>query len=140
MLTGSSVLHVNQDIEITSTLLMYRSLLVVKEWRELKDKYLFNDISLAEFNAKRKEQVKECQGLLTYIGNPLYTTVATRKLDYPSRTRQSLITAFFNYVDVLVRINKVELAIEICDYVILYGPSNFKPQFESKKKWLATLS
>ena len=136
---GHVDLHEDQDIEITSTLLMYRSLMVVKEWRELKDKNLFNDISMTEYKTKRSEQLKECQGLLTYIGNPLYTTVATRKLDYPSRTRQSLITAFFNYIDVLVRINKVDLAIEICDYVILYGPNNFKPQFAAKRSWLATL-
>lgn len=132
--------HDNQDIEIASTLLMYRSLMVLKAWRELKDKNQFNDIPLAEFKEKRIEQVKECNTLLTYIGNPLYTNVARRKLDYPSGTRQSLITAFFNYIDVLVRINKVELAVEICEYVILYGPNNFKPQFESKKAWLVSLN
>lgn len=137
---GHVDLHVNQDIEIASTLLMYRSLMVLKEWRELKDKNQFNEIALTEYRSKRKEQIKECQGLLTYIGNPLYTTVAVRKLDFPSRTRQSLITAFFNYVDVLVRIDKRDLAIEICDYVILYGPKNFKAQFNTKRDWLASLT
>lgn len=137
---GKINFHDNQDLEIAGTLLMYRSLIVLKEWRELKDKNQFNEISLAEYREKRAEQVKECQSLLTYIGNPLYTHVATRKLDYPSGTRQSLITAFFNYVDVLVRIQKIDLAKEICDYVILYGPNNFKPQFESKRNWLVSLN
>lgn len=136
---GRADLHVNLDIEITSTLLMYKSLMVLKDWRELKDKNQFNDIPFTDYRIRRDEQIKECQSLLTYIGNPLYVAVASRKLDFPSGTRQSLITAFFNYVDVLVRINKNDLAVEICDYVILYGPKNFKTQFESKRNWLASL-
>jgi hypothetical protein len=136
---GQVDFHDNLDIEIASTLLMYRSIIVLKEWRELKDKNQFNEISYSEYRNIREEQIKECKGLLTYIGNPLYSNVAQRKLDFPSGTRQSLITAFFNYVDVLLRINKKDLAIEICDYVILYGPKNFVPQFESKRNWMKSI-
>lgn len=131
--------HLNQDIEIASTLLMYRSLMVLRAWRELKDENQFSDISPQEFRTRRSEQIKQCQSILTYIGNPLYVNVAKHKLEYPSGTRQSLITAFFNYVDVLVRIKKIDLAIEICDYVISYGPQNFRAQFNSKKTWLETI-
>ena len=136
---GKVDFHNNQDIEITSTLLMYRSITILKAWRELKDLYEFNEISFVDFKAKRIEQKKECQSLMTHIGNPLYSNVARRKLDFPSGTRQSLITAFFNYIDILVRINKKNLAIEICDYVITYGPKNFVPQFDSKKNWMRSM-
>lgn len=138
---GRADFHKREDLEITSTLLMYRSIMVVKAWRELKEKLEFNEISYTDFRSKREEQVKECQGLLMYIGNPLYNYISKKKLtDFSSGTRQSLITAFFNYVDVLVRIQKIDLAKEICDYVILYGPNNFKPQFESKRNWLVSLN
>jgi hypothetical protein len=138
---GRADFHKREDLEITSTLLMYRSIMVVKAWRELKEKLEFNEISYTVFRSKREEQVKECQGLLMYIGNPLYNYISKKKLtDFSSGTRQSLITAFFNYVDVLVRIQKIDLAKEICDYVILYGPNNFKPQFESKRNWLVSLN
>lgn len=137
---GKVDFHKREDLEITSTLLMYRSIMVVKAWRELKDKLVFNDISYTEYRSKREEQIKECQSLLTYIGNPLYLQISKKKLtDFHSNTRQSLITAFFNYVDVLVRIKKTDLAIEICDYVILTGPKNFQPQFDSKKNWLISI-
>lgn len=129
-----------QDIEISATLLMYRSLMVIKDWRELKDKFQFNEISFSDFKSKRDDQKKECQSLLTYIGNPLYIKVSRNKLtDFPSSTRQSLITAFFNYIDVLVRIDKKKLALEVCEYVITCGPRNFIPQFESKRSWLISL-
>lgn len=133
--------HSNIDIEITSTLLMFRSLMVIKEWRELKDKNHFNEIPLTEFKLQREEQIKECHSLLTYIGNPLYINVSKKKLiDFPSGTRQSLITAFINYTDVLTRIQKKELAMEICDYVIATGPNNFKTQFSAKKAWLISIT
>lgn len=130
----------NLDIEIASTLLMYRSLLVIKEWRELKDKNKFNEISLPEFKIKRENQIKECHSLLMYMGNPLYTSISKKKIiDYPSSTRQSLITCFFNYIDVLIRIKKKDLAIEICEYVISTGPNNFIAQFISKKSWIISI-
>ena len=137
---GRTDFHKREDLEITSTLLMYRSIMVIKLWRELKDRQAFNEISPSEFRAKRSEQIKECDSLLMYIGNPLYTYVSRKKLTdfYPS-TKQSLITAFFNYIDVLVRIKKLDLAKEICDYVIMTGPKNFQPQFNSKKIWLESL-
>lgn len=132
---------VKEDIEISSTLLMYSSINLVKDWRDLKSKIDFNEISYAEFRAKRNVQIKECQSLLTHIGNPLYTNISRKKLtEFSSNTRQSLITAFFNYTDVLVRINKKDLAMEICDYVISTGPNNFKAQFSSKRSWLSSLS
>lgn len=137
---GKVNFHNNFDIELTATLLMYRSLMVIKAWRELKDKLQFNDISYSDFKARREEQKKECQSLLNYIGNPLYIKVSRSKLtDFSSSTRQSLITAFFNYVDVLVRIDKKRLALEICEYVITCGPKNFIPQFESKRSWLLSI-
>lgn len=137
---GKVDFHNNLDIEISSTLLMYRSLMVIKAWRELKDKQQFNEISFSEFRLRRDDQKKECQSLLTYIGNPLYIKVSRTKLiDFPSSTRQSLITAFFNYIDVLVRIDKKRLALEICEYVITCGPKNFIPQFESKRSWLMSI-
>ena len=76
-----------------------------------------------------------------YIGNPLYTNVSKKKLTEfnTGSTKQSLITAFFNYIDVLVRIKKYDLAEEICEYVILTGPKNFQQQFSSKKNWLKSL-
>lgn len=137
---GHADFHKIEDLEITSTLLMYRSIMVIKAWRELKDKMDFNEIPYSDFRTKREEQIKECQSLLMYIGNPLYLYVSKMKLtELSSRTKQSLITAFFNYVDVLVRIKKIDLAIEICDYVIMTGPKNFQSQFNSKKNWLTTI-
>ena len=137
---GKVDFHNELDIEISATLLMYRSLMVIKDWRALKDKLQFNEISYSDFRIKRDEQKKECQSLLNYIGNPLYNNVSKIKLvDYKSSTRQSVITAFFNYIDVLVRIDKKKIALEICEYVITCGPRNFIPQFESKRSWLVSL-
>ncbi len=136
---GKVDFHKEKDLEVASTLLMYSSIMILKLWRELKDKHNFNEISFAEFRSELVEQKKKCQSLLTYIGNPLYINVSQKKLtEFSSGTRQSLITAFFNYIDVLVRINKKELAIEICDFVISTGPTNFKSQFSSKRIWLLT--
>lgn len=138
---GKVNFHINEDIEIASTLLMYRSIVVVKAWRELKDKLDFNEIPYSEYSTIREEQKKECKSLLNHIGNPLYSNLSGTKLtEFRSGTCQSLITAFYNYIDVLVRINKFEIAKEICDYVVSTGPNNFRRQFNSKKAWLITIS
>ena len=64
----------------------------------------------------------------------------TKLTEFRSNTCQSLITAFYTYIDVLVRINKHEIAKEICDYVVSTGPNNFQYQFNSKKAWLISIS
>ncbi len=128
------------DIEIASTLLMYRSIIVIKLWRELKDQWTFGEVSRSVYLTKREEQIKECNSLLIYIGNPLYSNIYQKKLtDFCPSSRQCLITAFFNYVDILVRIKKFKLAKEICDYVILTGPMNFQAQFSSKREWISSI-
>ncbi len=128
------------DIEIASTLLMYRSIMVIKLWRELKDQWTFGEVSRSVYLTKREEQIKECNSLLTYIGNPLYLNIYQKKLtDFCPSSRQCLITAFFNYVDILVRIKKFKLAKEICDYVIQTGPKNFQTQFSSKREWINSI-
>ena len=119
---------------------MYRSIMVIKLWRELKDQWTFGEVSRSVYLTKREEQIKECNSLLTYIGNPLYLNIYQKKLtDFCPSSRQCLITAFFNYVDILVRIKKFKLAKEICDYVIQTGPKNFQTQFSSKREWINSI-
>lgn len=39
-------------------------------------------------------------------------------------------------MEVLVRLQKVDLALKICDYVLYCAPKNFHSQFKKKQEWI----
>jgi len=132
--------HNEYDIEIQSVLLMYRSLNILTQWRELKDKMYYNEIQYSDYEIARRNQINECKSIDSHIGQPLYRLVVKHKLnEFKTSTRQSIITAFNSYVDILVRLRKIDLAIEICNYIINCGPQNFILQFESKRNWIKSI-
>lgn len=125
------------DLKIVATLLMYRSIMVISEWRQLKDQMYFKEIGLSEYQSKRKEQKRVCREIHKNIGLPLYKHLNKRKLEVKKgEASQYVFTAFYNYIEVLIRINEYNLALSICDQVIGNAPRHFKTQFLKKKIWI----
>lgn len=128
------------DLKIVATLLMYKSLFIVSEWRALKNQIYFNEITFAEYKEKRNLQILECKSIHSKIGLPLYNHLGKKSLVVKKgEATQYIFTAFYNYVDVLIRIKKRDLALEICDKVIRTAPVHFVKQFQSKRDWISTL-
>jgi GTPase SAR1 family protein len=125
------------DLEIAGMLLQYRSILVVSKWQELKEKRKYNEITEVDFKKSSSKQKQDFKDIHDKHGISLYNTIARKKLDeISSGARQNVISGLYNFLDVLVRLNKIDFALEICDFVLNCAPNNFHPQFKKKLEWL----
>ena len=130
----------NIDLEISGMLLEYRSILVISDWQDLKEKINYNEISTSEFNFARGKQKQECKDIHDKQGIVLYNIIITKKLeDISSGARQNVITGLYSFLEVLVRLQKVDLALKICDYVLYCAPKNFHSQFKKKQEWFHSI-
>jgi hypothetical protein len=128
----------NMDLELSGMFLQYRSILIISDWQDLKEKKNYNEISSTDFKLIREEQKQTCKDI-DKQGIILYNRITSRKLDdISSGARQNVIAGLYNFVEVLVRLQKFELAIEICEYVLCAAPQNFHLQFKKKQDWLKT--
>lgn len=130
----------SHDLKIASTLLMYRSILLISEWRQLKDQMYFKEVTYSEYKTKRKEQLVSCEEIHKNIGHPLYTHLQKKKLVVKKgEASQYIFTAFYNYIEVLVRLKKFDFAMSICNQVIETAPHHFLIQFQSRKHWITQI-
>lgn len=130
----------NINLELNGMLLQYRSILIITDWQDLKEKINYNEISLKEFKEKRNRQKQECKDIYNKHGFILYNKISQIKLDeISSGARQNAISGLYNFIDVLIRLQKFELIKGICDFVIYNAPKNFHPQFEKKKNWIISI-
>ena len=129
------------DIELSGMFLQYRSILVISDWQDLKEKGNYSEISHADFRQTRTKQKQMCKDIHNKQGVVLYNRITSKKLDaISSGARQNVIAGLYSFLEVLVRLEKFELAIEICDYVVYHAPQNFHLQFMKKQVWLKAIS
>lgn len=139
---ASSGFNFNEDIdlEIAGMLLQYRSIIVISDWQDLKEKRNYNEIVVSEFNFVREKQKQECKDIHDKQGIVLYNAVMQKKLeDISSGARQNVIAGLYSFLEVLVRLQKVDLALKICDYVLHCAPKNFHSQFKKKQEWFNSI-
>jgi hypothetical protein len=139
---ASSGFNFNEDIdlEISGMLLQYRSILVISDWQDLKEKGNYNEISGNEFRQMRESQKQTCKDIHDKQGIVLYNSILPKKLDdISSGARQNVIAGLYSFLEVLVRLQKTELALKICDYVLYCAPKNFNLQFKKKQEWFQTI-
>lgn len=135
---ASSGFNYNEDIdlELAGMLLQYRSIIVISDWQDLKEKGNYNEITGSEFKALREKQKQECKDIHDKQGIVLFNAVMPKKLDeISSGARQNVISGLYNFLEVLVRLRKIDLALKICEYVNYCAPKNFQPQFKKKEQW-----
>jgi GTPase SAR1 family protein len=139
---ASSGFNYNEDIdlEISGTLLQYRSILVIADWQDLKEKGNYSEIIGSNFKSIRDKQKQACKDIHDKHGIVLFKAVMQKKLDnISSGARQNVIAGLYSFLEVLVRLNKIELGMEICEYVVYCAPKNFHPQFKKKEQWFHSI-
>jgi len=128
------------DLELSGMLLQYRSMYVISDWSDLKEKRSYNEIPDNEFKNDRKKQLHICEEIYNKQGGYLYNFISKKKLpEISSGARQSIIIGLYSFLEVLIRIPKRKLAQEICEYMIYYAPKNFQPQFKRKQEFINKL-
>ncbi len=139
---ASSGFNFNEDIdlEISGMLLQYRSILVISDWQDLKEKGNYNEVSGNEFRQMRESQKQTCKDIHDKQGIILYNSILPKKLDdISSGARQNVIAGLYSFLEVLVRLQKTELALKICDYVLYCAPKSFNLQFKKKQEWFQNI-
>ena len=127
------------EIELSGLLLQYRSILIISDWQELKEKKNYNEISHGDFAKLREEQKQTCKDIHDKHGVSLYNNLVSRKLDeISSGARQNTIAGLYSFLEVLIRLQKIHLALEICEFILYSAPEAFHAQFKKKQKWLLT--
>jgi len=125
------------DIELAGMLLQYNSIVVISDWQDLKEQKRYEEISDNEFKQLRDAQKQVCKDIHDKQGVSLYNAISQKKLgEISSGARQNIIAGLYNFIEVLVRLQKVDLALEICEYIFYFAPKNFHLQFERKVEWL----
>lgn len=127
----------NIDVELAGMLLQYNSILIISEWQDLKERKRYEEISDIEFKYLRDKQKQVCKDIHDKHGVFLYNAISQKKLnDVSSGARQNIVAGLYNFIDVLIRLKKFSLALEICEYIFCYAPKNFHLQFEKKAEWI----
>lgn len=125
------------DVELAGMLLQYNSILIISDWQDLKEKKRYEEISDSEFKHLREKQKQVCKDIHDKQGVFLYNAISQKKLnEVSSGARQNIVAGLYNFIDVLVRLQKTGLALEICEYIFYFAPKNFHLQFERKAEWL----
>lgn len=131
----------NYDLELAGMLLQYNSINVINEWQNLREKRESNEISLLDFKKERSNQVKDCQKINVKQGWPLYKAICQKMLnEFSTGARQNIVSGFYNFTDVLIRLRQFDKAIEICQYILINPVSNFHPQFIRRKEWIEKIN
>lgn len=125
------------DLELAGLLLQYKSILIISDWQDLKEQKKYEEISDSEFKYLRNKQRLVCKEIHDKVGVFLYNEISQTKLNnISSGAKQNIITGLYSFIEVLIRLSKYDLALEICSYVCLYAPKNFHAQFQRKATWI----
>lgn len=128
------------DLELAGMLLQYSSILAISSWQDLKIRRENNEISPQQFKNERARQINGCREIHNKHGWPLYKAICQNKLsEFSSGARQNIAGGLYNYTDVLVRLQLMDEAIEICQFILLNSPTNYHNQFKRRKEWIETI-
>lgn len=127
----------NIDLELAGMLLQYKSILIISEWQDLKERKRYEEVSDNEFKRLRDKQRQVCKEIHDKQGIFLYNAISKKKLnEISSGARQNVIAGLYSFIDVLIRLTKFDLILEICTYIIYFAPKNFHSQFQHKAEWV----
>ena len=107
---------------------------VIDALDELKDRREEKTISETEYNLERRKLRQECERLEKQF-LPIWQNVQNQKIDFnsfKSSAKQNIITGLYTYIDVLIRLSKMELANTVATFMRDNTPGNFYAQFDRK--------
>ncbi len=121
------------NLELFGLLLVYRSVLTISQRDEIKSQYKYQEISKKYFDDRYKQQ-KEIFGDIYKQVTSLFGYIKLINLGYltTSGARGNAVTALFHFSEICIRLNKYELAKEICIYSFKHFPRDSHLQFKNK--------
>jgi len=120
--------------ELLGLLVMYRSISAIQKKEELKEMRRFNEIDQTEYLTKTAEVRALFVDICTKHGS--FFVHDLKQMDdvetLTSGARQNVIAGLYQYVNVNIRLNRYQEAINTCEFVIQKFPTHFSDQFTNK--------
>jgi hypothetical protein len=129
----NSNLNIDTNLELLGLLITYRSINAITDKDELKEKLKYNELTQLEFDKKNDELKDEFHNIWKHQGHFFLDFLKKANIQkLSSGARQNAVTGLYQFSETQIRINKLETAKEICEFVLSKFPSNFHPIFQSK--------
>lgn len=129
----NSNLKIDVNLELLGLLITYRSIGAITEKDELKESLKYNEITQLEYTKKNEQLKDEFHNIWKHQGHLFFDFLKrTNVQKLSSGARQNAVTGLYQFSETQIRINKLETAKEICEFVLSKFPSNFHPIFKSK--------
>jgi signal recognition particle subunit SEC65 len=126
-------LNIDINLELLGLLITYRSIFAITEKDELKESFKYNEITQMEFSKKNEALKEEFHNIWKHQGHFFWDFLKKANIQkLSSGARQNAVTGLYQFSETQIRINKLETAKEICEFVLNKFPSNFHPIFLSK--------
>lgn len=117
-------------IEILGLLMVYSTVLAVREREELKDKLRYGDLTKKEYDKIYTAQKDRFKELFKYPGLRLYKLAKEQNiLEMKASPRHSCLEGLSHFVEICMRNVRIDLAKEVCHFVIDELPQNFQKPF-----------
>ncbi|KAA6329522.1 hypothetical protein EZS27_021681, partial [termite gut metagenome] len=123
------------DLELSGILLQYSSISIISDWLDLKEKNKYNEVSDSDFRKIRDKQKLKCKDIHDKQGVFLFNNISQKKLtEMAGGARQNIIAGLYAYIEVLMRLQKFDEILQICQYIFYFAPNNFHSQFKRKEE------
>lgn len=120
-------------LQILGTQLHYSTYNLVTERDNLKDKFKFKEIDQADYKRIYDDQRERFLKLYNYPGLKLYSIVKDKDLmSLNAKCRSFVLEGLSNLVEICIRLNRHELAYEICHKITSEMPPDYHKIFNSK--------
>ena len=117
-------------LELLGQLMVYSTITLVKEREDIKEKQRFGELSKKEYNLLHSSQKDRFKELLKYPGLRLYNmSKEMNLLEIESSSRHSILEGLYHFVEVCMRNARIDIAKEVCNYVVDNLPQNFQKPF-----------
>jgi hypothetical protein len=125
----------NQEtfLEFMGMLLTYKSIMLVSERDELKQKLKFREISKSRYNILYEEQKERFKEVYIYPGKHMYNIVKNLDLMTLSpNCRNLVLDGLTHFIEISIRVGKKHIGKEICNKIISEMPYNYHNPFTFK--------
>ena len=131
---AKTVGHKNDiNLELLGLLTTCRSILTISQRDELKGRLLYKEISNSEFDNLKRKQTETFNNIFRQQGVTLFSLVKNIDLEnFSPGARANAITGLYQFVEVCIRLQKFDVAEDVCVHAFGNFPLNFHAQFKAK--------
>jgi hypothetical protein len=117
-------------LELLGILTTYKSILVVSERDEIKNKLRSRELTKEKYDLLHKEQKERIQEIFKYPGGHLFNQI--KEIDLMSlstRCRSFVLDGLTHYIEIVIRNNRRDIGKQVCQKVITELPQNYQNPF-----------